>query len=393
MAAPASLALLKPKNKAAETAVPAEETKVKEAVKTATEKPVEKQAPQPAEKQAEAAETQTYDIEKMSGAELDKLVKEQEIEVPETWAKMKVAEKRKWLNDKFGDDGSAEGEAAQTSEVQAATSTPAKAESKTAKALETGKAKTPVKVVTGEIMEGKDALHDMVHEIENLKEKEAKVMIATLLNQGGEGEFKVGGVLAKVMESGWYAPYSSFREFVENEHGLHYRKALNMIEIYNALIEAKVPWDKIKHLGWTKIQRMAKVLSEENAAQWIAVAEKQTVLQLEATVKNAKDQDEAKTTGSAAQDGEAVTKTVTTMTFKVHEDQKATIEAALEKAKEAGNTTVSTVALEYVCMDYLGATKSAPLKDQLVKAGLEGAVEALSEAFPDANIKIEVPEE
>ena len=83
-------------------------------------------------------------------------------------------------------------------------------------------------------------------------------------------------------------------------------------------------------------------------------------------------------------------KTVTTKTFKVHEDQKATIEAALTKAKEQSGTTVDTVALEYVCIDFMGGQT---LKQKLQKMGIEAALKALEEAFPNAKIEVELTED
>ena len=47
--------------------------------------------------------------------------------------------------------------------------------------------------------------------------------------------------------------------------------------------------------------------------------------------------------------------TVTTITFKVHPDQKEIINQALEKAKQVIPTQVQTVALEGICQEYMGA--------------------------------------
>ena len=44
---------------------------------------------------------------------------------------------------------------------------------------------------------------------------------------------------------------------------------------------------------------------------------------------------------------------VTVMTFKFHDDQKETIDEALNQAKKEGNTTVNSVAMEYVAAEYL----------------------------------------
>ena len=83
-------------------------------------------------------------------------------------------------------------------------------------------------------------------------------------------------------------------------------------------------------------------------------------------------------------------RTSRTRSFKVHEDQKATIDTALAKAKEQSGTTVDTAALEFICLDYLGG-QSLPQK--LKSIGIEAALEALEKAFPNANIEVEITED
>jgi hypothetical protein len=78
-------------------------------------------------------------------------------------------------------------------------------------------------------------------------------------------------------------------------------------------------------------------------------------------------------------------KTVTTKTFKVHEDQKEIIETALKKAREDGNTTFDTVALYYICQDFLGGQTPA---QRLKQMGIEAALAAVEQAFPDAKIEV-----
>jgi len=114
-----------------------------------------------------------------------------------------------------------------------------------------------------------DVLQDLVREIENMKEKQTRDLIATLTEQTEVAFFKLGGVLSLVQANGWYQPYGSFREFVEKEHGLHYRKATYWIEIYNRLSNSGVPWAKVSKLGWTKLKEIARVLTAENVVEWV----------------------------------------------------------------------------------------------------------------------------
>jgi hypothetical protein len=344
----------------------------------------------------------TVDVDKMDAKAIDALVAEHEIEVPDNWKKLKVAEKRAWLKEQFEetDEGAEGGEAADADpepETPAAdpepapeqeapaeeAKVPAKAEPKKAPAKKAGKA-VAKKTTEGTIEQpGEDVLSDLVHEIENLKEDEARHMVASLNNETEMTMFKLGGVLSVIQANGWYQPYASFREFVEKDLGIHYRKATYWSAIYNHLSESKVPWEKVKGIGWTKLKEIAEVLTVDNVDDWVKIASEQTTLQLIETVKNFKQKDAPK----ALEDQSS--KTVTTMTFKVHEDQKEIVKTALQKAKDESGTTVDTAALEFICMDYIGGQSMA---DKLKKMGLEAALEAVEKAFPNTNISVELEE-
>jgi hypothetical protein len=63
-------------------------------------------------------------------------------------------------------------------------------------------------------------------------------------------------------------------------------------------------------------------------------------------------------------------------TFKFHDDQIKTVDAAIEKAKQSSNTPDDSVALEYICLDYMGGST---LQQRF--AGL--APEAVAKTFVD----------
>ena len=113
------------------------------------------------------------------------------------------------------------------------------------------------------------------------------------------------------------------------------------------------------------------------------IAKKQNTITLIQTVK----EHLAKDAPLSIEDG--MSKTVTAKTFKVHEDQKATIEAAVSKAKEQGSTQSDSVALEYICSDFLG---SQTIPQKLKSMGIEAALGALEKAFPNAKIEVEIEE-
>jgi uncharacterized protein YdaT len=242
-------------------------------------------------------------------------------------------------------------------------------------------------VVIGELVPP-DAIIDIVHEIENLKQSDALAAVGQLHDQTEFQAFKIGGVLSRIQLNKWYEPeYATLKEYVEQEHGFKYRTAMYWIDIYNALVESGISWQKVQHIGWSKLKEIAKVLTAENVDNWVKTAEQQTVMQLQKTVADFVGGDEKALTESAP--------SVVSRTFKLHTDQKETVEAAIKKAKEMAETKVDTVALEFICLDFLGGQggKSKGLLDLLSDAGLEASLEAFEKAFPDANLTVEVENE
>ena len=183
------------------------------------------------------------------------------------------------------------------------------------------------KSLDGEIIPA-DQLTDLIHEIETLDEKHAIGCVAELIDQAEVTYFRLGGVFSLIICNGWHKPYTTFREFVEVGHGIGFRKANYFVSIYNYLAESKVPWSKFDGLGWSKVKEIAGVVNNDNVDQWVKLAHEQNALTLIETVKNYK----KSLAGKSIEDQSA--KTVTTMTFKVHEGQKEVIEAAVAKAKE-----------------------------------------------------------
>lgn len=244
----------------------------------------------------------------------------------------------------------------------------------------------------------KDAMFPGVAEIESLSQEEAVSMIGELADAGNFNNFKLGGVLSLVQANSWWksddGKYESFKAFIEEQYGIAYRKAMYLISIYNSLVDSKVPYSKIKDVSWTKLKELAPILTPENVDEWVKKAAELTVLQLQAAIKAAQ-------TGklNAASDDSVIAAEqakITTLTFRVHPDQKETIKAAVEKARSEASTEYDGVALEAICMGYLsGASKAAPEKSlvEIFKGkSYKDLLDAFEAVFPDIDLKVSVPE-
>jgi hypothetical protein len=247
-----------------------------------------------------------------------------------------------------------------------------------------------------------DPISQASHQIENLTASAARKMAAELVEAGEFELFRLGGVFSVVNNSKFFLEYGfqDFKAWVEAEHGIKYRKAHYLAAIYEYVIEFKLDWAKIQKLGWTKLKTLlnpaTQLVTQANMDEWIEKAENMTVLQLEDYIK-------AKTSdGQNAIETDAG-KTVTTLTFKLHTDQKETIREALEKAKEMSGTQVDTVALQLIATEFLGkpsAHQAPPASQTSVidypvafKAmGIMSVLEILDKAFPDVKIAVEMPE-
>lgn len=250
-----------------------------------------------------------------------------------------------------------------------------------------------------------DIIVQSVHEIENMKEVAAFKAVPALVDNIDHTYFKLGGILALIQDNGWYMDrgYENFMGYVEAEAGMEYRKAMYLISIYNGLTASGVPWEKVKHFGWTKLSYLANILTLDNVDEWVAATKDMTVFALKDYIK-------AKSAGAPSDGADPAeeAKKVSSMTFKVHSDQKQTIREALDKCKHESGTEFDAVALEYISLNYLGgeikvttvattatATISPPaelsLADVLKKYTAEEVLEAFGEVFPDVELEATLP--
>lgn len=283
-----------------------------------------------------------------------------------------------------------EGEMKKDDELKAATGAVTVAE----KPKKVTKAKPKAEV----IKKGEDLIIETAHKVENLSQEQAYSLAHKLIEDGNYNDFELGGVLSVIQSNKWYdeAQYKSFRLFVEKEFGFTYRKAVYLIAIYDNLVAAGIPWEKVKDLGWTKLRELASLLNKENVDEWVKAAKGMTNVQLVEYIK-AKAQGTLANPGDVAEDEAHKTSTIS---FKVHADQKETINAAIEKAMNEANTDVKTVALEAICLNYLNngkivsvAPAAGDLKAIFKGMAPDAILDAFSEVFPQIDLEATFPTE
>jgi hypothetical protein len=224
---------------------------------------------------------------------------------------------------------------------------------------------------------------DIAHEVESLTKTKALNRAEQLAEDIEVNYFMLGGVLKLINDNSWFEGYEDFSAFVEEKYGFAYRKAAYLMSIYDNLVTKQIPWEKVSHLGWTKLKDLAPVMTPETVDEWVAKAEKLSVKELQAILKQ-----EAGT----GEKTEKTTDEVVKMVFKLKPDQSEIVTQALAKAKGELHTEYDTVALENICSGYVGGVTNVAKPfdlDEVIKAtGFEPLLKRVSELHPEWDIEV-----
>lgn len=213
--------------------------------------------------------------------------------------------------------------------------------------------------------ENTDYIAMVVNSIENLKDEQVLVEAREIADGVERDYFRLGGLLDRIHGDELYveAGYSDFGDYVADTFGFRRSKALYLVQIYNALVEADVDWKEARDLTWCKLRLIAQVITKKNANKWIKHARKTSVAKLMDHVKQVaeKRRETVAAGGGGGEDGGRGGNGVAsprevamaTLSFRLHADQQALIASALGKAKQAGDTVSDSVALYYICTSFL----------------------------------------
>ena len=116
-------------------------------------------------------------------------------------------------------------------------------------------------------------------------ENTALGLMQTLMLDQGLNYFAMGGLLRRMSEKQWYGGHETFKALCEEELEFHPRKGLYLIQIFDAVVEAKLTWPDIENVGWTKLRVLVRTIEPQALPKWVEKAKNMTVLQLEAAVK------------------------------------------------------------------------------------------------------------
>lgn len=231
-------------------------------------------------------------------------------------------------------------------------------------------------------------IQDVAIKVEALSKGKALSTALELFETIESSFFELGGVLALIKNNQWYdgldksgQPYKNFSDYVSEKFDFKVRKADYLIEIYEALVTQDIPWEKVKDLGWTKLSMIAKLLTPENVDDWVSKATPLTVAELKLLLS-------PQTVGA---DGTSKpTSDIVIKKFSLHSDQNVNVTEALQKAKVALSTDADNVALDAICIGYVGNTTSIPsdVAGTLKEMGIEKAIEMFNDTFPEYTLEL-----
>jgi hypothetical protein len=233
---------------------------------------------------------------------------------------------------------------------------------------------------------------DVAKEVEGLTKVKALHEAENLVDSIETEYFRLGGVLNKINENSWFEGFPSFDDMVSEKFGFQPRKARYLILIYVSLVKNSIPWEKVGHLGWTKLKDLAPHLTLENLDEWVAKAETMSVIELQALLKAKMNPESADGKDQKTKDG------LIKMKFNFHPDQADPVNQALAKARGELHTEFDTVALAGIAASYIGGPlgnlAALPSFDDIVhQMGAEPALQRISELYPSLNILIQTPED
>ena len=192
--------------------------------------------------------------------------------------------------------------------------------------------KTDLEATKGEVATRSNEVRDLIL-VEAQKIDESYQSLARLLHES--------------YDNGYYIRwgYESFKEYVETELGVQYRKAKYLVSIAQVIKDLKINWDEVEGIGWSKLRVLVPILREQGSAgDWLELAKQYSSKDLESLVKDSKIGFDI---GASGQDK------IVTLTFRMTPETSEIVTEALDTAKRVIETTDNVLALEQMSYDYV----------------------------------------
>lgn len=141
--------------------------------------------------------------------------------------------------------------------------------------------------------------------------------------------------------------FATFEAYVEDELGLEPRTVRYWLSIYDKLVlKLGVSEEQLKGKAWGKVRYIVPVATKQNVGKWLEKAERLTQPELAVSVHDAIE----------GKPDKPDTELFAPISFRASQDQRKTIEEAMEKAKtlSPNKNENDAHALEMICLNFLG---------------------------------------
>lgn len=139
--------------------------------------------------------------------------------------------------------------------------------------------------------------------------------------------------------------FDRFEEYCNNELDVHYRKAMDLVGIWDKVKELDLPRSEVESLGWSKMRNIASVINEKNQADWLEKARTMSARDVADAVKVVR-----RKADNGVSSGEVPS--VHVMKLVMSDAEASLILDAIDEAKRLCETDNSVVALGMICQDW-----------------------------------------
>lgn len=141
-------------------------------------------------------------------------------------------------------------------------------------------------------------------------------------------------------------PFETFKDYIEQHLGLDYRISLWRLQNGRAILQFGISPEKVAHIGWSKFKELTSSFNKDTTPKDVDAILKRAEGK---TFKQIQDMVQKERTERAG----GVHHRKVTMKFTFMDEQAKVIENALTEAKSLSNTENLSLALEYICMEWL----------------------------------------
>jgi hypothetical protein len=130
----------------------------------------------------------------------------------------------------------------------------------------------------------------IVEDIDRERASEVRTRINDARRKIDDSFTDMAVLLNEVYHDKYYLVYEfgSFKDYVEGELGIKYRRAMAYVEIAGMLADHNIPVDRAKAIGWSKLRELPSIITPENRIEWLTKAETMSKSELQEAVRAVK---------------------------------------------------------------------------------------------------------